>query len=313
MQQTVAVIITLVGDGSSTVFTVALSKLFELSTYNGAILNPNTLPTNAQITNNPQLPYPGVASVDAYGNLVLIFNSPWPSQTSADVEINLLFSSGDTVGGSNASPNTLVFSGNAAPAVASQYTPVAQYTVPSGRLLTPVSFRSLSATAGYYSSLVSLINFGQFVMNTNTWTAGNAVIQPRFMFSMFLQVTTQTATNTTVTVTYTNDQGVTGRTATASLPNATKVGARIQFTPMAGDNGVLAVTNVTQSPNATGAFIMYGANTITYHRNQTANTLYETQFAIEQVYVPGDIISLEIYATSTTAVYREIEATFLIQ
>lgn len=316
IQQAVPIQLQLVGDGVSTVFSFAVSKLFELSipdSNQDFITNHMTNPDAVAMAFPPQVFPNCTPTIDSYGNVILTFDTAPANGAIDNIQIFLYYNSGKTVSGNLLIPNTLSFSGTVAPVVASQYSPVLQYTIPAGRILYPTSFRSLSATAGHYSALVCLCDFGAYNLGTKAFTNKNQVTQPRFMFNMFTHATTALSGSTTVTATYVNQDGVTGRTATATLPASSVNGARINFVLQAGDTGVMDVTAVSNSGTPTGTVEIYGVNTIAYHVNSTASVLTFEDFPIQQTYVAGDIISLEIFATTTTAAHREVEATFLMQ
>lgn len=310
LQQILPVTITLLGDGVSTVFTYSLTKLPLFATQGSNRVNLGVLPTAATY-DAVNSSVPGSVSIDTYGNLNIVLSSPLTSGATADVTIDLLFASGNL---SQSTPNTLSFSGTAAPVVANQYSPVAIYPVPSGMTAIPVTFRSLSSTAGFAAALIATRLLATWNMGTKSFTAGDVIQQPRFLFSLFSHVTTATSNAaTTLTLTYTNESGVTGRIATATIPASSPVGARAQFILAAGDVGVLAVTGISGTGNATGVLSIFGATTISYHVNAIAGQLYETSFAIEQVYEAGDKLQLEIFAATTTATHREVSCTFKVQ
>ena len=109
IQQSVTVMIPLVGDGTSTTFTYAWEKLFQLlvSPYeswagSANFINPTTIPTSAQMISPDGILPSGTASLDGFGNLVLTFNSSWTAGVVGNATIQLFFNSGTLAGTTSA-------------------------------------------------------------------------------------------------------------------------------------------------------------------------------------------------------------------
>jgi hypothetical protein len=103
IQQAVNVTLALIGDGSSTTFTYAFNRLFELAVDSGAqLISPVTVPSGAAINSvngfpNSGSPTAGV-SLDGFGNLVITFSGALANQDVGTVGVELLFNSGTLSG-----------------------------------------------------------------------------------------------------------------------------------------------------------------------------------------------------------------------
>jgi len=85
IQQTVAISLTLVGDGSSTVFTYSFNQLFAFAPQAAVIVNPNTAPTSASAINPDGVLPLYVPTLDGFGNLVLTFSGTWTGEGTATI------------------------------------------------------------------------------------------------------------------------------------------------------------------------------------------------------------------------------------
>jgi hypothetical protein len=85
IQQTVAVALTLVGDGSSTVFTYSFNQLFAFAPQAAVVVNSGTLPTSATAINPDGYLPTYVPTLDGFGNIVLTFSGPWTGEGTATI------------------------------------------------------------------------------------------------------------------------------------------------------------------------------------------------------------------------------------
>ena len=140
---------------------------------------------------------------------------------------------------------------------ANEWQEVAEYTVPTGYNLTVLSFRCSSETAGERARVFNEVIGGTFNCATNTFTNGLAYAAPQFGSGFYIEVTTAigAGANDTVTVTYTNEIGTTGRTCTIVIPKSSPVGTAIEGVLQGSDLGIRDITNVTHSATGqAGAF-----------------------------------------------------------
>jgi hypothetical protein len=89
---------------------------------------------------------------------------------------------------------------------------------------------------------------------------GTTAIQLVSTMPMLYVSSSLTATTPTITITYTNQDGVTGRTASLTLSSANVVGSAFNIMPhlQSGDSGIMAVTNMSTSAGSAGTMILYG-------------------------------------------------------
>ena len=140
---------------------------------------------------------------------------------------------------------------------ANEWQEVASYIVPTGYSFNVSSFRCYSETAGETARVFLEKTAGTFVCSTNTFTDGLAFTTPQFGAGLYIYVTTAigAALNDTITITYTNEVGTTGRTCTIVIPKNSPIGTAIEGAREGSDLGVRDITNITHSATGqAGAF-----------------------------------------------------------
>lgn len=138
-------------------------------------------------------------------------------------------------------------------------------------------FPSLDAFAGGATGYLSQVEFGNsvacrlklfdcvfkagaYAFNANTALSGQPSYAGRMPGGSFgdtqiwIEAVTAFTGNPTFTITYTNQAGVTGRTATLAAGLAPTLGRMLQIPLQAGDTGVQAITNVTATVATVGTF-----------------------------------------------------------
>ena len=198
-----------------------------------------------------------------------------------------------------------------APALAATFKRVASYTVPATYKAEIVSFNCRAGNIAGAARVSKRIIFGSYVSNTNVFTDNSSYISPEYAAILELAVTTALSAATTFTITYVNQSGVAGRTATAVFAAAAGIGVKVVATLQAGDIGVIDVTNVTDNSAATGVLSINGLTELFYQRMTTADLTYAQltsrgSFTLKA----GDILDLEIWATNTTNTTRKIGVTY---
>jgi len=164
--------------------------------------------------------------------------------------------------------------------VAGSYKRVQSYTVPPGYhgyILKFVSYQSEVAT----SRFASVITLGTLDIITNVFTGGDSYLEPQFTTIVSAEVTQQigSASDVDITVTYTNELGVSGRTGTMSFTKNSAVGTRVLLTLQAGDLGVRSVQAMSTSPtSSSGAIKLMGFIQLAYHQDQSTSAQTETLF-----------------------------------
>lgn len=112
-----------------------------------------------------------------------------------------------------------------------------------------------------------------------------------------------------VTITYTNQSGVTGRTATLTTGTALTVGRLMQVPLQAGDTGVQAITNVYGNVATAGTFNVLVLRPLWSGRCRTANDgdVHDfTKTGMPQVFADSALF-LAVAADSTSTGIPEIE------
>jgi len=182
------------------------------------------------------------------------------------------------------------------------------YTVPDGYDFNAVAFDANSGVANEAGRVVSEITHGTFVGTTDTFTSNsNPWILPKFGTKIYVYVTTATsaggAPTDTVTITYTNQDGTTGRTATATVPKSSPVGTNIEATLQTGDYGVIDITNVTHSKTGSaGDFDLNTVMELFYLTITTQNVQYQASAVSLGGIVVGEGEEIRLQYLSSSAV-----------
>jgi len=145
-------------------------------------------------------------------------------------------------------------------AAAALYKRKFRFQVPANYRLEVQGFAcSAGSATNSGARIVNYLPMGNFNTATNVFTALDSYITPKFATRLEVEVTTAlSATATTLTITYVNQDGVGGRTATCALVASSVLGRTFLATLQAGDIGVRAVTNVTDTANPTGTVNIQG-------------------------------------------------------
>ena len=170
--------------------------------------------------------------------------------------------------------------------VANAYRRVYSYTVPSGfngYLIRYSSFQNEAAQ----SRVISELNMGTLSIVTNVFVGGalsNEYNSPQWSGLIQAEVTTGLtagAGNVTVTVTYTNEAGISAHTGTFTIPKGSLAESRWNLTLQAGDLGVRSIQSMSASPLlAAGAIKVLGLLQLGYHEDGGVT-------ALETLYAPG--------------------------
>ena len=193
--------------------------------------------------------------------------------------------------------------------VASTFKRVATYVIPAGYYGYLIKFASYQAESAA-SRLVAETPMGTHVESTNAFTAGSAYVPPQWASVVEAEVTTPygAGSNCTITVTYTNETGVAGRTATFTIPKSSVVGTRFVVPPQAGDLGFRAITGVSGTPTQAGAIKLLGLLQLAFHEDQATTVQSETVYAAGAITFPtGTVLGVE-YAGGTVSKQRTLGA-----
>lgn len=156
---------------------------------------------------------------------------------------------------------------------------------------------------------------GAYAFNANTALTGQpsyASRMPEGSYNdtqLWIEAVTAFTGNPTFTITYTNQSGVAGRTATLAAGLAPTVGRMLQIPLQAGDSGIQTITNVTCSVATVGTFNALVLRPLWSGRCRTANdgdTHDLTKTGMPIVF-PDSALFLMIAADSTATGIPELE------
>lgn len=192
---------------------------------------------------------------------------------------------------------------------ANEWQEVAEYVVPDGYTYTTTSFRCHSETAGETARVIVEEIAGTFDGSTDTFTDIGDFLLPQFGSGVYIEVTTQIGvpSNDTITITYTNEHGTTGRTCTILLPKSSPVGTHFEGVLEGNDIGISAVTNVTHSATGqAGAFTVEMYYSVFNLLMKESGKMYQAQsIAGDPVVIPaGTSIILQVLAGTKTSYTR---------
>lgn len=188
---------------------------------------------------------------------------------------------------------------------------VLTYTIPTGYTANVISFLSTASNSYGYGRLVRLINFGTYNIGTQTFSNGNALTGLKFISKVETEVTTINSGVVVITITYVNQDGVGGRTGTATVLAGSVVGERALFTLQARDYGVQDITAVSRGSVVTGVITLYGIDELAFQKDDTSQLVYESIFPSQGVIIPSGvdgIIGIEFSATTAAAVPRQLKS-----
>lgn len=191
---------------------------------------------------------------------------------------------------------------------------VLSYTVPSGYDLNCIGFDAYSNVANEKAKAIFKEHLGSYNTGTNTFVDGNSLNLPRFDARMYIYVTSAigAGANDIITVTYTNQDGITGRTGTVTVPKNSLVGTRLEV-PLQGDDiGFTNVTNVTHTQTGqAGVFNIEGNLSLFYLVLTSSNVLYNSpSIATGSIVIPeGGKIYLQYKANSIVSNERRLNLT----
>lgn len=201
--------------------------------------------------------------------------------------------------------------GTNAPPKANMWVWVASYTIPSGYNFTPYQTQY---SAGNSSSLIRVseeLDMGSLNTTTNAFTDGGSFALPQYASYIEVRLLEDVATNRTITITYVNQDGTAGRTATLTLAGAgggqDKAGYIYLVTLQGTDVGVRDITNISTSSTGTGNLKVYGMIDIDRDSADAASVVYTDVIEIgAYVMSSGKVISLSVSSASTSSTTRYV-------
>jgi len=188
------------------------------------------------------------------------------------------------------------------------------YVIPVGYKFTIGLMGVLSednrATMRFAKSLLA----GSYDAATNTFTDSSAYSTPAFGAYIELEVQTTITGNGTYTITYVNEQGVAGRTATAAVPNGAVAGRKFLATLQIGDIGVRDITAVTETGSTAGTVTVLIGLRFAEIRCAVADTPYTlVPSAQSMILRAGEVLDLDYYVTGASNVRRVIRVVGVLE
>jgi hypothetical protein len=178
IKQIVPILITLVGDGSSTTFTYALQNMYQGGVggsipYGSGI----AVPPGSVVVNNPPVPITS-STVDANGNITITFTSAPSNGVQYTLEVDLYFTSGGATSSSPTQTQNVTLVGTSTVTVSGTVA-VTQSTSPWVDNITQWNSVALGSPSNYGTSpgAVSVIGVNAFVTNTVTVSGTVAATQ----------------------------------------------------------------------------------------------------------------------------------------
>ena len=199
----------------------------------------------------------------------------------------------------------LLYEKSEVPVKAAQYQEALSYTVPTGYDLEVISFDGFDGVNNGECRAVNKVAYGSFVTSTGVFTDGSSVTLPVFSTKMYLYITTLVAaSNDTITITYKNQAGTAGRTATVII-KSNAVGERIEVPLQTGDYGFTDITNITQSLTQAGAFNVEGVIEL-LHLVLTTNGVGYNIVTPGVLIKQGEIVTLQWLPSNASSVSRRV-------
>ena len=196
------------------------------------------------------------------------------------------------------------------PVNANEWQDVIEYVVPTGYNLSISEFSGNSTTTSDIIRAIRSSSMAYYNTATNTFTDGAAITLPQFITRFYVHVLTAigSGVNDTITITYTNNLGVTGRTATITITKSTIAGTRLEVAFQAGDYGAIDITNVTHTATGQAGNIEIEGNIdLVYVTMAAAGTQYDAIGALSSlVILAGQTLTLQFKTSATAAKTRRL-------
>src|SRR3990172_3511896 len=205
-----------------------------------------------------------------------------------------------------------------APLVVSTWRNFIRFIVPTGKKMLIHNFSSLSSAAGTRSRLAVREDLATYNFGTNTFVKLFNAETDRFFSNIDVIVTTALVNTATfnINITYTNQNGITGRVGTISIASPLGVDKRRAVMIFQGDDyGVLEITNITETnATVTGQVTIQGFEVLMEEVEQIANKKHIRFFASNQsqgiVIDSGKKVDIDIFSTSLTNYTRNVDITY---
>jgi len=188
------------------------------------------------------------------------------------------------------------------PPIKDMWQQIKSFTIPPGYNMESIRFNCSAANSTSWARSCIEHNLAMFDLDTDVFTDDATIPFPSFAPELALFVEADIGSTSIITITYTNEANVTGRTATITVGNAFKVGHIYPIVLQGDDNGVRDITNIVSSvPLVGGNFHLHGYIQM-FVENMTVSGQLYTQFASrEAILVPGGATVVMQYKSGQTA------------
>ena len=204
---------------------------------------------------------------------------------------------------------------NIAPYLANLWRKVLAYSMPAGYTTNLLSLNSLAGRIDCASRVVRETYMGSYNIGTQSFSQGNTFGATNIKFAMGIDAEVTVALSAaivTLTMTYTNQSGAAGHTATCTFAASDVIGTKRPFILQAGDFGVKAITAMSRSAAVTGTVLLYGIDELCYHDYTNILNVRETVFATNAFNIAGGVggaFNLELTGNTTTSTKRKLTLT----
>jgi hypothetical protein len=193
--------------------------------------------------------------------------------------------------------------------VAQSYRRVITYKVPYGYYGYLIRYTSYQAEAANSRVIIEKL-MGELNIVTNVFSGAaevNGYIYPQWTGNPELEVTEAigSAADVNVTISYTNESGVSAREAVYEIPKSSLIGTRFAIPLQGEDLGIQSVQYISTSPtSSSGVVKLYGFTQLGYHEDAGINS-YETLYAPGAVaFVAGATLGIEFQGGTVAKVRR---------
>lgn len=223
----------------------------------------------------------------------------------------------ESVNASGAVTNVLSWVGKNAPYKSMMWLSVASWIIPINYRMSPFQIQYSAGNASSYVRATKRLLLGSFNNSTQVFTDDSSYSLPDFGAYINIYFTSDVGTSRTLTITYVNQDGVAGRTATYALTSGAggdKNGHMQRITLQSGDVGVRDITNVTTNGTGTATFKLFGETDIFLDSADSSGVVYTDTLPLYAFLVEyGFTISLQITSASTSSVDRMLNLTSIVE
>jgi hypothetical protein len=190
------------------------------------------------------------------------------------------------------------------------------YMVPVGYKFNVGFFSGMSFDNRMTARVAKYIMGGEWNVGTLVFTPGGSYVAPQFAGFLEAEVTTVIGggNDLTFNITYVNQDGVGGRTATLSVPKNSAVTRKFKAALQTGDYGIRQVTAVAQTGTNTGVIRFNLGTTFAELRCTAADTPYNLIPAKDTMIArAGEILALDYYVNGGSNGQHTVRASGVLE